>query len=297
MRGRATRLCVHGTLKAMNAPRISWHRQAEVDGGGAPDPARDAAIGFPAPWPDRPWVFGVMVASRNGVVAWQRRDQGDDPVLAVLGGDATRPERLADKRLMRALRCYGDVSVGAQTLREQPALVQLPQEPGEPPAPELDDFRCRRGLSRYPRIVVYSLYGRLPLGNLVFRTPGVEIIVVTSARGADELLRRGDTGLTKLVEGVPDPAALRRAHERLLREHEVRHLACEGGMTVLLALRRAGILDEVFLTTTDVVVDAAAHAGVLRIFDFEAEGAQLVAEGRTAPDSGWLFQRWRFNDR
>jgi len=36
---------------------------------------------------------------------------------------------------------------------------------------------------------------------------------------------------------------------------------------------------------------------VLRIFDFEREGARLVGQGRTAPDSGWLFQRWRFNER
>jgi riboflavin biosynthesis pyrimidine reductase len=281
----------------MDAPRIVWHGHVEPDGAGAPDPARDAAIGFPPPWSDRPWIFGVMVASRNGVVSWQRRDQGDDPVLAVLGGNPRRPERLADKRLMRVLRCYGDVSVGAQTLREQPGLVQLPQEPGEPPAPELYALRRRRGLSQYPRIVVYSLFGRLPLGNLVFRTPGVEVIILTSERGADELLRRGDTGLTKLVEPVPAPAALRRAHERLRREHDVRHLACEGGMTVLSALREAGILDEVFLTTTDAVIDSAAHAGAQRMFDFEDDGARLVAEGRTAPDSGWLFQRWRFNER
>ena len=281
----------------MDAPRIAWQGEAELDGAGAPDPVRDAAIGVPPPWPDRPWIFGVMVASRNGVVSWQRHDQADDPVLAVLGGDPGRPERLADKRLMRVLRCYGDVSVGAQTIREQPDLVQLPQEPGESPAPELYEFRRRRGLSQYPRIVVYSLFGRLPLGNLVFRTPGVEVIVVTSERGADELLRRGDTGLTKVVEPVPEPAALRRAHDRLLREHGVRHLACEGGMTVLTALREAGILDEVFLTTTDAVIDTAAHAGVLKIFDFERSSARLAAEGRTAPDSDWLFQRWRFNER
>jgi riboflavin biosynthesis pyrimidine reductase len=281
----------------MDAPRIVWHREAERDEVGAADPARDAPLGFPPPWPDRPWIFGVMVAARNGVVAWQRRDRADDPVMGVLGGDLSRPERLADKRLMRALRCYGDVSIGAQTLRDQPALVQLPQEPGDPPAPELYEIRRRRGLSRNPRLVIYSLFGRLPLGNLVFRTPGLEVIVVTSERGADELLRRGDTGLTKVVEGVPDPSALRRAHERLFQQHTVRHVACEGGMTVLSALRGAGILDEVFLTSTDVVIDTAAHAGVLSIFDFEREGARLVAEGRTAPDSGWLFQRWRFNER
>jgi len=281
----------------MDTPRILWHPDGERRDADAPDPSRDSPIGFPPSWPDRPWVFGVMVASRDGVVSWQRRDAADDPVLGVLGGDSGRPERLADRRLMRVLRCYGDVAVGAQTLREQPDLVQLPQEPGEPPTPELDEFRLRRGLPRYPRIVVYSVFGRLPLGNPVFRTPGVEVIVVTGERGGDELLRRGDTGLTKVIEPLPSPAALRRAHERLLAEHGVRHLGCEGGMTVLRALRHAGVLDEVFLTTTDVHTDGAAHAGVQRMFDFAREGARLVAEGRTAAASTWLFQRWRFNER
>jgi hypothetical protein len=36
---------------------------------------------------------------------------------------------------------------------------------------------------------------------------------------------------------------------------------------------------------------------VLKIFDFERSSARLAAEGRTAPDSDWLFQRWRFNER
>jgi hypothetical protein len=36
---------------------------------------------------------------------------------------------------------------------------------------------------------------------------------------------------------------------------------------------------------------------VLRIFDFEAEGATLVAEGRTAADATWVFRRWRFSAR
>jgi hypothetical protein len=48
----------------------------------------------------------------------------------------------------------------------------------------------------------------------------------------------------------------------------------------------------------DTLISAApAHAGVLKIFDFERSDARLVAEGRTAPDSDWLFQRWRFNER
>jgi hypothetical protein len=48
---------------------------------------------------------------------------------------------------------------------------------------------------------------------------------------------------------------------------------------------------------TDVVVDKSRHTGVQKIFDFEREGAALVAEGDIGPDSAWHFRRWRFNER
>ena len=54
---------------------------------------------------------------------------------------------------------------------------------------------------------------------------------------------------------------------------------------------------EVFLTTTPFAIDTAAHDDVIRIFDFEAAGATLVAEGRAAADESWLFRRWRFSPR
>jgi len=44
-------------------------------------------------------------------------------------------------------------------------------------------------------------------------------------------------------------------------------------------------------------VDEAAHEGVLKIFDFEAEGARLIAEGHAAADAAWRFRRWRFSER
>jgi riboflavin biosynthesis pyrimidine reductase len=285
----------------MPAPtKITWHLNTEHRhpfGPVSPNPARYDPIGFPPPWRDRPWVYGVMVASANGVVAWQRRDSSDDPVRAILGGDDTRPERIADRQLMRQLRCYGDVSIGAQTLRDQPHLVQTPQEPGEEPVPELYRFRTDHKLAYHPRTIVYSLLGRLPLGNAVFHTAGLEVIVITNERGVDELSRRGDTGLTKIVEAVPSAEALQRAHRRLFAEHGVRYLACEGGETILRALHTAGLLDEAFVTTTDAIVDRSAHAGVLTILDFEREGGALIAEGRTQPQSGWLFRRWRLNAR
>jgi riboflavin biosynthesis pyrimidine reductase len=289
---------------SMTAPTtaIRWHRRGETRfpfGPESPDPARWTVVGFPPPWPERPWIFGVMVASANGVVAWRRRGPADDPVPAILG-HAGRPERLADMRHMRLLRAYGDVSVGARTVREQPALVLTPEEPGhDEPAPELYRWRTAHGLSHHPRNIVYSPSGRLPLAHPMFTTPGVQAIAVTTRAGAAELTRRGAAagGLSLVVEPSLDTAGLRRAHERLRAEFDVRYLACEGGATVLHALLAAGLLDELFLTRTDVVIDVAAHDGVLEIFDVRAAGAELVDEGTIAPSSAWLFQRWRLSRR
>lgn len=281
--------------------RIRWHLQKETrfPFGPSPDPDWFDPIGFPPPWPDRPWVYAVMVASANGVVAWRRSGPDDDPVRAILGGDDTRPERIADRRHMRHLRCYGDVAIGAQTLREQPRLIQTPQEPGEEPVPALYRFRLAHGLPEQPRHVVYSLRGHLDPALPIFNTPGIEAIVVVAEAGAADLRARGLAARVShlIVEPLEDPEALRRAHARLFAQRGVRYLDCEGGQTVLRALRRAGILDEVFLTETDVVVDASRHAGVLRIFPFEQEGADLIAEGRTDDASPWRFRRWRFSRR
>jgi riboflavin biosynthesis pyrimidine reductase len=295
-----------GTAVAESRPvtpdsRIRWSLDRERRfpfGRQSPDPARWDPIGFPPPWTDRPWTYGVMVASANGVVAWRRRDASDDPVCAILGG-GERPERVADRRLVRFLRCFGDVAVGAQTVREQPALVLTPQEPRDEPVPELYRFRVRHGLPEHPRNIVYSLFGRLPLEHPIFTRPELAPIVVTTSHGATELARRAvpRCRVRLVVDELAGADGLRRAHERLFADHGVRYLACEGGETVLAALRTARLLDEVFLTLTDVSVDERVHEGVLRTVDFPAEGAELIAEGRIAPGSGWVFRRWRFSLR
>src|SRR5262249_29437486 len=148
------------------------------------------------------------------------------------------------------LRCFGDVAVGAGTLREQPELVLSPQQPSDDPAPELFAFRERAGLPHQPRNIVYSLGGRLPLEHRVFTTPGIEPRRVTTPLGSVELTGRARTGapLPMVVESLLEPAGLRRAQQRLFGEWDVRYLDCEGGQTLLVALHGAGLLDEVFLT-------------------------------------------------
>jgi riboflavin biosynthesis pyrimidine reductase len=273
---------------------IQWtrYRSAGADIG-TPDPERWAPLAFPAPPPDRPWVFGVVVTSANGVVAWRRRDARDEPVREILGDD-TRPDRIADRRLMRYLRTIGAAGVGAQTMREQPTLILSPQEIGDERVPELYAFRVARGLSHHPRNIIYSLDGRLPPQHPMLTTPGLSPIVVTTPAGREELTRRGIRDVPVIAEALLEPEGLARAHGRLRAEHGVRYIACEGGQTLFAALRTARLLDEMFVTTTDVVVDRSAHEGVLTTFDFAAEGATLIAEGRLEPAGVYTFKRWRF---
>jgi riboflavin biosynthesis pyrimidine reductase len=225
----------------------------------------------------------------------------DDPVRAIAGGDFTRPGRLADLQLMRYLRACADaVSFGAQTLRDQPDLLgTLDIEGGLGDA--LYELRVRHGLGRFPLQVIYSESGRLDLGVPMFNTSHLRVIIITTGAGARLLRSRGsdEKGLTIFVageEGIAS-AGLSSSHERLFDEFGVRYLDCEGGAVVLRSLHQTHLLDEVFVTVTDIDVEVTEHADIKRVFDFEAEGARLISEGRTISDPGYVFRRWRFNQR
>lgn len=292
-------------FKREDRARISWHRNAETRypyGAVSPDPDRLEPLGFPPPWPTRPWIFSNVITSGNGIVAWKRAGADDDPVRAIAGGDFSRPGRLADRQLMRYLRACADaVSLGAQTLREQPGLIGTPGDMAGDLGEALDRWRAGHGLRRLPLQVVYSENGRLSLDVPIFNTTALEVVIVTTGTGARllHLGGSGQKGITLLVAGEEriDSSGLVRAHERLFEEFGVRYVDCEGGMTVLNALHRAGILDEVFVTVTETHIEASAHEGIKRVFAFEAEAARLIAEGRTAQDADYVFRRWRFNER
>jgi len=284
--------------------RVSWHQNSETRyryGPTSPDPDRVEPLGFPPPWPTRPWIYANVIASKNGILTWKRAGVHDDPVRAIAGGDVTRSGRLADLQLMRYLRACADaISFGAQTLRDQPDLIGTPDIEGGL-GDALYQFRVRHGLGRFPIQVLYSESGRLDLDAPMFNTPHLVVIIITTGAGARLLRARGshEKGLTMFVAAAEriDSVGLRRSHERLFGEFGVRYLDCEGGAVMLESLHQAHLLDEVFVTVTDAHVEPTEHTEVKRIFDFEAEGACLIGEGRTASDPGYIFRRWRFNQR
>lgn len=292
----------------MIIPKIHWHINTETRfpfGKTPPYPDAFDPLGFPPPWPDRPWIYANMVASKNGVVAWKRHNKEEiHPVHVILGNDATRLERVADLLLMRYLRCFGDTSIGAVTNRDQPDLIQTPQEDWEKQAfPELQPisdalykFRELHGLSHHPRQILYSRSGLLHLDNIVFNRHDLKVTVITTKEGEKKLLELGtkEKNVELIVMADSSSQSLIKTHQTLFKEG-VRYLNCEGGETILRELRKAGILDEVFVTYSDVEIDESQHEGILRIFDFEAEGAELITEGKISDESQFIFRRWRFN--
>jgi riboflavin biosynthesis pyrimidine reductase len=284
--------------------RVSWHHNAETryrHDPTSPDHEHFEPLGFPPPWPTRPWVYANVIASRNGILTWKRTGENDDPVRTIAGGDATRSGRLADVRLLHYLRACADaVSFGAQTLRDQPDLIGMPGLEGGL-GEALYRFRARHERGRLPLQVIYSETGRLDLDAPMFNTRELLVIIITTGAGARRLRALGsdDKGLATIVAGEAriDAVGLRRSHERLFDEFGVRYLDCEGGAVMLECLRQAGILDEVFVTVTDIHVEPTAHTDIKRVFDFERERARLIGEGRTVSDPGYLFRRWRFHSR
>jgi riboflavin biosynthesis pyrimidine reductase len=260
-------------------------------------------VNFPPPWPTRPWIYANVIASQNGIVTWTRAGAQDDPVRAIAGGDFSRPGRRADVRLMRRLRAGADaVSFGAQTLRDQPDLIGSVDDVDEDLRSALQRLRAEQGRRPLPLQVVYSQSGRLDLSVPIFTTPDIKAIVVTSGEGARVLRSNGsnERGVAVLVAGDAriESSGLAHAHERLFDEFGVRYVDCEGGAVIAEALHRAGILDEIFVTVTDVHVDPTAHEGIKRVTALDDGTARLIAERQAAAsDPGYRFRRYRITPR
>jgi riboflavin biosynthesis pyrimidine reductase len=263
------------------------------------EPVQPGPIEFPPPPPGRPWTFGNVIASANGIVAWARGAGAADSIAAIAGGDLRRPGRRADVELMRRLRARADaVAFGAQTLRDQPDVIGAVDDVDGPLGETLRLERAREGRPPVPAQIVYTESGQLDLRTPIFDTVGVVAIVVTTTAGADRLRAAGsDTrGVSLIVAGdrSVEAGGLALAHRRLVEEFGIRRIDCEGGVVLLESLREARLLDELFVTVSDVVVDPVAHADVRRLPALGPSEADLVAEARLACDPGYRFQRWRF---
>jgi riboflavin biosynthesis pyrimidine reductase len=231
---------------------------------------------FPAP-DERPYVIGNFVSTLDGVTSFE--------VPSKSGGGEISAFNEADRFIMGLLRASADAAiVGSRTLREVAAgHLWL----AEHVYPEVRDHyaRYRRQLSkpRPPLNVIVSGRGAVDLQRAVFRTPGIDALIVTSPNGRELLERNGVAALTstqvrtlETCEGKIAPAAILKL---LFDEFSVKLLLHEGGPVLFGDFVAHGCVDELFLT----VAPQFAGRDITRQRPGVVAGATFLPE--TAP---WL---------
>lgn len=219
------------------------------------------------PHEHRPWIAVNMVTSVDGATAIGGRSAG-------LGGSA-------DRAVFVALRSIADVIlVGAGTVRAE--------DYGPPRTSETDQRRrAERGQAPYPRLAVVS--GRLQLdpGARLFSDPARRPIIITVA-AADPERRARLASVADLVDAgdrTLDPDVALAA----LHQMGAAVVVCEGGPVLNGELVNAGLVDELCLTVSPLLVAGPSarctHGAELAV-------PEQLELSRALEDNGTLLLRY-----
>lgn len=179
---------------------------------------------------DRPWVVANMVVSADGQAAVGGRS-------GPIGGEA-------DHALFHALRRRVDaVLAGTGTLRAE-RYGRLIRDPAQREA------RVGRGLEPEPLGCVITRSGAVPVDLPMLAEPESRVVVFS----ASQLDMTGWAAQVELARSDDPNRLLARALRSLRRDYGVRSLLCEGGPTLLHALVAEGLVDELFLTLSPLLV-------------------------------------------
>jgi riboflavin biosynthesis pyrimidine reductase len=225
-------------------PLLEAAELPEFDLPGALAEVYGGSLGF-----SEPRLYANFVASLDGVVALPGEIQSNRMISA---------HSEADRFVMGLLRACADaVLVGAGTMLASPRTLWTAERAYPPAAPLYRELRRSRRQPPRPTLAILSGSGSLDPWH-----PALEesALVLTSERGAARLrcrLPRATTILAVGAEAPIDPVAAvetlhRRGHELILSE---------GGPTTCGALVAAGLVDELFLTTSPLLA-GRAHGGV-----------------------------------
>lgn len=184
---------------------------------------------FPAP-PDTPAISLVFVQSRDGNTG------ADNP--ADLGGGPT-DQYLIYEGLSRV--AADGVMAGASTVGKS-VFFNITH-------PELINLRRELGLPQHPAQIVLSDEGNINLDARVFSLPHVPVFLL--AGPACVKRRSGEIGERPWITMIPTHGDLAGAI-RELRQHGIGRISCVGGRTVATALVDAGLVQDLYLTTSTI---------------------------------------------
>jgi len=198
-------------------------------------PLEDVYAGLDLPTGDgiRPFVYVNMVQTFDG--------------QTVLAGVAWKIGTDVDHHLFRQLRVHADaVLYGAGTLRTDDVIVTT--------HPPLQERRVRNGQPPNPWGIVVTATCSFPaetFNKKFFRRTDLERLIITTPRAAPaDIDRVRAAGVAvELVPATPDGEVDLTAVIRYLTGKRVRRVLCEGGPHFNVAVARAGLIDELFVTT------------------------------------------------
>jgi riboflavin biosynthesis pyrimidine reductase len=180
--------------------------------------------------PGRPYTVANMVATADG--------------RATLGGRTEGISSGNDRDLFHTLRTQVDaVMVGIAT-------IALERYGPLARRPEVRRRRVELGLAEVTLAVTASRSLELPVDAPLFQDPESQIVVLTNS---DREPPPCEAQL--IVERIPgDELDLAAGMERLRSAHGVRAMLHEGGPTMLAAMLARGLVDELFLTVSPMLV-------------------------------------------
>jgi riboflavin biosynthesis pyrimidine reductase len=230
-----------------------------------------------------PRLYANFVATLDGVVALP----GQPHSSRLISEYST-----ADRFVMGLLRACADaVLVGAGTMRDSPGTLWTPEQAYPPAAALFAELRRMREQPPRPTVAILSGHGTVNP-----RHPALEhgALVLTSEPGAARL-RRHLPGTTTVVLGPAprlDPAAAVEA----LRSRGHQLILSEGGPDTFGTLLAAGLVDELFLTTSPLfagrTTDSPRRALVegIELLPATTVGCELLTLRRAGAH---LFSRYR----
>jgi riboflavin biosynthesis pyrimidine reductase len=224
--------------------RASFHIPAEL----AESYGGDLAMATPR-------LYANFVASVDGVVALRS---------GVNSGSIISGRSEADRFVMGLLRaCAEAVLLAAGTFRMTPGHLWHAEHVYPKAAPLFAEMRSALGLSPRPLLVLISASGDLDTAHPALRH---ETLIVTTPAGASKL--RGANVRLSVVEENPISAA---SIAGILRKEGLRRVLTEGGPSLFGQLLAAGLIDELFLTTSPLLLGRSAGDGRRAL----VEGADL----------------------
>jgi riboflavin biosynthesis pyrimidine reductase len=220
-----------------------------------------------APSADAPAASLVFVRSRDGDTV------AKNP--STLGGGE------ADKHLVYEglSRVAADaVMSGAATIRGSDLVLTVWH-------PELVALRAGLGLPRHPMQVVATVHGMALGETLMFNVPELRVTIVTVDRGAKtmaaDLAERPWIAPIVLRDPEHLPAAFRQ-----LRQSGVETLSCIGGRTIAGQLIDAGLIQDLYLTTSAI----AGGEPNSPFYAKSLEARLVVRKHGTGADAGVVFE-------